>query len=689
MDWLGKRIDIGAKQGKSDRNIASVPPWVYNLAPREVALTDEDMPEVPGYRFESKMAEGGMGVVYRAVDETLGRTVAVKMIRHSLLGPGDERTETVSRFLREARAAAQIQSNHVAHVLQFGQTDSGDLFLVLEYLSGQTLADVLRSEKRVNVQRAVRIMRQVCRGMEAAHRMGIVHRDLKPSNIMLIEQDGELDFAKILDFGVAKVMGDQESGVTRSGMLVGTYTCMAPEQVNNDTIDARTDIYALAVMLFRMIAGRPLFAGNDFAVVLYHHVHTQAPLLSEAAGYVHIPDALNELVRRCLSKNPNERVQTMAEFDRLLGESVIGQTEMISAHSSLVTQVQDTQGQGMSTLLDDLHPPEDEDEIFSYGSASAPHPGRHVAEPTRGADANQATQTQARHEQTVSSDEAETRSASFQLRGYDVMTNTGGASNAAHERVSAGPPMPPPHTSAGEISSATLQDRLRPMQNLLANGELSGANLRVRPARKIWIASASACAILVVALVSLMLSRTETTPVSIADGVATAPTHQVLFAPAEAKATRDDNAASDAAVTQLPKVTAEQGTKDSEMPTVAEQAEAPAAAASPVAKAAETAKSASENKPAARIVSETVTQPAAAASPAKTPSKDAPEPKSAKARTKKKRSKKQTKEKATRSTVAQSAKSVSETKDAKPVSTPAAQKKPSRPSFIRVRTGNE
>lgn len=285
-------------------------------------MVDDALPKVPGYRFEAKMAEGGMGVVYRAVDDTLGRTVAIKMIRGALLGKGDEEEETVARFLREARAAAQIRSNHVAHVLQFGRTEAGDLFLVLEYLDGETLADVIRREKRIDVARAVRITRQICRGMEAAHTLGIVHRDLKPSNVMLVDQDGEHDFVKILDFGVAKVVGERESGVTRAGMLVGTYTCMAPEQVVNETIDARTDVYAVAVMLFRLLTGKPLFEGNDVTAVLYHHVHTPAPAPSRVAPDANIPAALDAIVLRCLEKQANRRVRSMADLDRALGVSL-------------------------------------------------------------------------------------------------------------------------------------------------------------------------------------------------------------------------------------------------------------------------------------------------------------------------------------------------------------------------------
>lgn len=328
---------------------------------------DDALPTVPGYRFEAKLAEGGMGVVYRAVDETLGRTVAIKMIRSALLGRGDEEEETVARFLREARAAAQIRSNHVAHVLQFGRTESGDLFLVLEYLDGITLAALLRKEKRLSVERAVRITRQICRGMEAAHQLGIVHRDLKPSNVMLVNQDGDPEFVKILDFGVAKVVGERESGVTRAGMLVGTYTCMAPEQVTNETIDARTDVYALAVMLFRLLTGKPLFEGQDVTAVLFHHVHTPPPAPSKVAPDANIPPALDALVLRCLEKQPARRPRSMADFDRALGLSLEIRDDADAVPQQAPTALSDPHLRARASLAsrDATEEQPDDDEVFS------------------------------------------------------------------------------------------------------------------------------------------------------------------------------------------------------------------------------------------------------------------------------------------------------------------------------------
>jgi eukaryotic-like serine/threonine-protein kinase len=175
---------------------------------------------VGGYRLEKKLGQGGMGVVYRAVDTVLDRPVALKMIKAS----EDEalRGDEEARFLREAKAAARIQSRHVAQVLYFGKTDEGELYIVMELLDGLPLSKVLGREKRLSPQRAVRIARQIARGMQAAHQIDVVHRDLKPANVMIVTSDGIDEVAKILDFGVAKITNKSEKDLTRAGSILGT-----------------------------------------------------------------------------------------------------------------------------------------------------------------------------------------------------------------------------------------------------------------------------------------------------------------------------------------------------------------------------------------------------------------------------------------------------------------------------------
>jgi serine/threonine protein kinase len=290
-------------------------------------------PEIPGYEIQEKLAEGGMGVVYAAVDTTLDRKVAIKMIRPELgtNADGTATEEGVGRFLNEAKAAAKIQSAHVARVLHFGRTDTGELYLILEFLEGSTLGQLLRRESRLKPPRAVKIVRQICRGLKAAHDLGIVHRDLKPANIMLIDQDGDPEFVKILDFGVAKLLGEAESGLTQAGALVGTYTSMAPEQVQGGTIDARTDIYALGVLLFRLLTGQPPFSGTDPALILHHHCFKAPPRLREVVPAEGISPALEAVVLQCLAKDPSQRISSMAELERRL--------EALASDDSLATDV--------------------------------------------------------------------------------------------------------------------------------------------------------------------------------------------------------------------------------------------------------------------------------------------------------------------------------------------------------------
>ncbi len=296
-------------------------------------MSADELPQVPGYTIKRKLAQGGMGVVYAAEDATLGRPVAIKMIRSELLNleegdTAEQREVAVARFLREARAAASIRSNHVAHVLQFGRTDDDDLYLVLEFLDGLNLKQVAKKQGPLSVERVVNIGRQLCRGMHAAHELGIVHRDLKPGNVMLVDQDGDPDFVKILDFGVAKMVEDANSEVTQTGSMVGTHTCMAPEQIRGGQVDARTDVYATGVLLFRLLTGRAPFTGADPLVVLHQHLNDPAPKPSSFRPQRDIPPALDLVITRCLEKDPNRRIPTMAELERLLEASLVEGADM-------------------------------------------------------------------------------------------------------------------------------------------------------------------------------------------------------------------------------------------------------------------------------------------------------------------------------------------------------------------------
>jgi serine/threonine protein kinase len=253
------------------------------------------------YRIEREIDGGAMGRVFSAVQLGLDRPVAIKVMR-------EVSDEFRRRFLLEARSLASLNHRNIVSIIDSGETSDGVVFIVMEYLRGETLADALKREVRVDVPRTVQLAIQIARGLRAAHRQGIVHRDLKPSNIFLIDDDEGGELVKLLDFGVAKALDDAsrlQPRVTREGIIVGTPTYMAPEGVKNDC-DGRADLYSLGCVLYQMIAGRPPFVQvNGPLDVLAAHLHDEPTPLSTRAPWV--PRGVEALVMRLLKKKPDER----------------------------------------------------------------------------------------------------------------------------------------------------------------------------------------------------------------------------------------------------------------------------------------------------------------------------------------------------------------------------------------------
>jgi serine/threonine-protein kinase len=271
-----------------------------------------------------------MGVVYRATDTLLDRDIAIKM----MVPQADDGTqqEIAARFLVEAKAAARIQSRHVAQVLQLGETPEGEVFIAMELLVGASLSKVLQKEGKLDPMRAVRIGRQIAKGMSAAHALGVVHRDLKPANVMLVTADGENEVVKILDFGVAKLTRDSDAkALTQTGALLGTLPFMAPEQILGKAVDARTDVYSLGVVLYRMLAGAPLYDAESLSDIVRHQVSTPAPAFHERAPDAVIPPSVESVVMRCLEKDPAARFQTMSDLEVALGRALMDATDTSSA----------------------------------------------------------------------------------------------------------------------------------------------------------------------------------------------------------------------------------------------------------------------------------------------------------------------------------------------------------------------
>ena len=257
------------------------------------------------YEVHDLIGVGGMGAVYRGQQRMTHQQVAIKVLWRDLAADPVE----VRRFSREARAASLLSHPNSVRVFDFGADDrTGTLFIVMEFLVGQKLSDVLRSTPVLPPGRVVHIVTQVAKALEEAHRKGVVHRDLKPDNIFLQEIAGEKDFAKVLDFGLAKfIAGDFERDqLTRVGYVVGSPEYMAPEQASGGNVGPAADLYSLGVVLYECLTGNLPFDSNSTAEVLRMHILQGPPPLVAPSGE-DLPPALVEVVLRCLAKDPSDR----------------------------------------------------------------------------------------------------------------------------------------------------------------------------------------------------------------------------------------------------------------------------------------------------------------------------------------------------------------------------------------------
>src|SRR5215469_8238424 len=253
------------------------------------------------YRLEERLGAGGMGVLYRATDLKLGRTVAIKLLARHLVS--DEAAK--ARFVREARAASALDHPNIATIHEIGE-ENGELFIAMSLYEGETLKQ--RLEKgRVAVDETLNILRQVLLGLEAAHSAGIVHRDIKPANI-LVTSKGTV---KILDFGLAKLISDsQAQTMAAMGQAMGTLLYMSPEQLRGEAVDARSDLWSLGVLTYELLAGTSPFRTDSNAATVSRILNDEPASLAAVPG---VPDWLAELVSQLLRKNPAARPQTASE----------------------------------------------------------------------------------------------------------------------------------------------------------------------------------------------------------------------------------------------------------------------------------------------------------------------------------------------------------------------------------------
>jgi serine/threonine-protein kinase len=262
------------------------------------------------YRVGQVLGRGGMGVVYSGVQPVIEKRVAIKVLHSDLSAD----PSLVRRFLDEARAVNRIRHPNIIDIFSFGQLADSRQYFVMEYLEGRTLADRLHAgDLPLTDYRP--LLAQICDALDAAHSENIIHRDLKPENIWIVEPRRGRPFAKLLDFGIAKLMATGHDSTTRTGMVMGTPQYMSPEQCHGRAVDHRTDIYAMGVILYQIWTGRAPFAGETFAELLTKQLTTTAERPSTLAT---VPAELDDLIMRCLEKDPARRPQTARE----LGESL-------------------------------------------------------------------------------------------------------------------------------------------------------------------------------------------------------------------------------------------------------------------------------------------------------------------------------------------------------------------------------
>jgi eukaryotic-like serine/threonine-protein kinase len=284
------------------------------------SATDELIGRIINDRFRiiSVIARGGMGRVYRAEQVPLGRLVAIKTLDPRGHG-GDNDPQFQQRFFLEASVASKLQHPNTVTVFDYGRTSDGVYFIAMELVEGRSLFHVIRDDAPLQPARVIHVALQIARSLREAHRLDVIHRDLKPGNVLLTHHGDEEDFVKVLDFGLVKhVESEAEQELTKAGLFMGSPKYMSPEQIRGERVDARSDIYALGVVMYEMITGRVPFERDNTVKVLMAHMHEQVPPITTPD----VPQPLVELVMRCLDKRPDGRPASMDEVILRLKQSM-------------------------------------------------------------------------------------------------------------------------------------------------------------------------------------------------------------------------------------------------------------------------------------------------------------------------------------------------------------------------------
>ncbi|MEY2937010.1 MAG: hypothetical protein RL033_7759 [Pseudomonadota bacterium] len=320
------------------------------------------------YRIERVLGEGGMGVVVEALDTSLERRVAIKFLLPDFV----KHPEAKERFIREARAAVKIQSEHVARVIDVSTLETGAPYMVMEYLEGSDLSRVIETSGPLTVEDAALYVIQACEALAEAHAHGIIHRDLKPANLFLAQQAGGSRKIKVLDFGISKTLNTdtKSASLTRTSSMMGSPLYMSPEQMKSSRdVDHRTDIWALGVILHEAISGEPPFLGNSIPEISAKILLEDPKPLSEIRATV--PKAVSELVLRALQKQPDKRFANVSELALALLPFAPSRAR---GNAERISRVLEAAGMAKSGFQASVPPPQSSPELAMPSSTSGLEP---------------------------------------------------------------------------------------------------------------------------------------------------------------------------------------------------------------------------------------------------------------------------------------------------------------------------
>jgi serine/threonine protein kinase len=273
------------------------------------------------YRIESVIGQGSAGTVYKAVQELIGREVAIKVLHDYLVSD----QEFIKRFTQEAKASSRLSHPNIITIYDFGVIPQGGRpYIAMDLLKGTPLSDALADRNHLEIEEAIPIFKQVCGALAEAHRQGVVHRDVKPENIVLVERSGQRLFPIVVDFGIARLVQEESdvARITRTGTVCGSPTYMSPEQCTSSKVDHRSDIYSLGVVIYETLTGEVPFLSDELVKVMAMHLSDPPKPLNQVREDLVFPQALEEVVYKSLAKNPDQRFQTMEEFSEALEESL-------------------------------------------------------------------------------------------------------------------------------------------------------------------------------------------------------------------------------------------------------------------------------------------------------------------------------------------------------------------------------